>query len=176
MAAMTSEFRIPAPLQNTIDNLAFLASTQIGEKLYFKEKSHIVDSDWAARARRWYNNENLSTQIKIIKEIIELGLESIKLYEQSVHFIRLIQEFSKAKDGLYNLRNTYLKQNGCVTDIDTQIYIMENQISALPIEIKKRAGILNTNKNKNNYNENDNNTSKVTSESSDSNSSDSEED
>ena len=42
MAAMTSEFRIPAPLQNTIDNLAFLASTQIGEKLYFKEKQRKI--------------------------------------------------------------------------------------------------------------------------------------
>ena len=36
---MTSKYRIPAPLQNTIDNLAFLAGTQEGEKLYFKEKT-----------------------------------------------------------------------------------------------------------------------------------------
>ena len=32
---MTSDYRIPAPLQNTIDNLSFLARTQEGEKLFF---------------------------------------------------------------------------------------------------------------------------------------------
>lgn len=35
---MTSDYRIPAPLQNTIDNLSFLARTQEGEKLFSKRK------------------------------------------------------------------------------------------------------------------------------------------
>ena len=78
---MTSKYRIPAPLQNTIDHLAFLAGTQEGEKLYFKEKIHITDSSWLARAKRWYNSESLETQKKIIKEIVDLGLDSIKTYE-----------------------------------------------------------------------------------------------
>ena len=55
---MTSEYRIPAPLQNTIDNLSFLASTQEGDKLFFKEKSHVKECEWMARARRYYYNEN----------------------------------------------------------------------------------------------------------------------
>ena len=66
---MTSEYRIPAPLQNTIDNLSFLARTQEGEKLFFKERSHLLNSDWGARMRRYYYNENFDSQKKIIKEI-----------------------------------------------------------------------------------------------------------
>ena len=131
---MTSEFRIPAPLQNTIDNLAFLAATEDGEKLFFKEKVHITSSNWAARARRFYYNENLESQKKIIKEIIDLGLDSLKSYTGNVHYSRLVTEFCKARDGLLNLRNTYLKQGVATTDLDTYIYIMENQIQALKDE------------------------------------------
>ena len=36
---MTSDYRIPAPLQNTIDNLSFLARTQEGEKLFFQREN-----------------------------------------------------------------------------------------------------------------------------------------
>ena len=61
---MTSDYRIPAPLQNTIDNLSFLARTQEGEKLFFKEKVHYRNSDWGVRCRRYYYNENLDSQKK----------------------------------------------------------------------------------------------------------------
>ena len=138
---MTSKYRIPAPLQNTIDNLAFLAGTQEGEKLFFKEKIHITDSSWLSRAKRWYNSESLETQKKIIKEIVDLGLDSIKTYEGNTHYPRLIREFWRAKEGLHNLRNTYFKQGREVTDLDTQLYIMQNQLQGLSKEAKQKAGI-----------------------------------
>ena len=128
---MTSEFRVPAPLQNTIDNLAFLASTDEGEKLFFKERLHINSTDWAARMRRYYYNETLESQKKIIKEIIDLGLDSLKSYKDNVHYKRLVTGFGRAKDGLCNLRNTYLKEGREVQDLDNYIYVMENQINAL---------------------------------------------
>lgn len=128
---MTSEFRVPAPLQNTIDNLAFLASTDEGEKLFFKERMHINSTDWAARMRRYYYNETLESQKKIIKEIIDLGLDSLKSYKDNVHYNRLVIGFGKAKDGLCNLRNTYLKEGREIQDLDNYIYVMENQINAL---------------------------------------------
>jgi hypothetical protein len=128
---MTSEFRVPAPLQNTIDNLAFLASTDDGEKLFFKERLHINKTDWTARMRRYYYNETLESQKKIIKEIIDLGLDSLKSYKDNVHYKRLVTEFGKAKDGLCNLRNTYLKEGREVQDLDNYIYVMENQMNAL---------------------------------------------
>ena len=134
---MTSEYRIPAPLQNTIDNLAFLASTDDGEKLFFKERMHINKTDWSARVRRYYYNETLESQKKIIKEIIDLGLDSLKSYKDNVHYKRLVEGFSKAKDGLCNLRNTYLKEGREVQDLDNYIYVMENQINALKGETKK---------------------------------------
>ena len=138
---MTSKYRIPAPLQNTIDNLAFLAGTQEGEKLFFKERTHINPSDWLSRAKRWYSNESLESQKKIIKEIVDLGLDSIKTYEKNTHFPRLIKEFWRAKEGLHNLRNTYFKQGREVADIDTQLYIMKNQLEGISKEVKKNAGI-----------------------------------
>lgn len=128
---MTSEFRVPAPLQNTIDNLAFLASTDDGEKLFFKERLHINKTDWTARMRRYYYNETLESQKKIIKEIIDLGLDSLKSYKENVHYNRLVTEFAKAKDGLSNLRNTYLKEGREIQDLDNYIYVMENQMNAL---------------------------------------------
>ena len=128
---MTSEFRVPAPLQNAIDNLAFLASTNDGEKLFFKERLHINKTDWAARLRRFYYNETLEGQKKIIKDIIDLGLDSLKTYKDNVHYNRLVVGFTKAKDGLSNLRNTYLKEGREIQDLDNYIYVMENQINAL---------------------------------------------
>lgn len=128
---MTSEYRVPAPLQNTIDNLAFLASTDDGEKLFFKERLHINKTDWTARMRRYYYNETLESQKKIIKEIIDLGLDSLKSYKDNVHYNRLVVGFGKAKDGLCNLRNTYLKEGREVQDLDNYIYVMENQMNAL---------------------------------------------
>lgn len=127
---MTSEYRIPAPLQNTIDNLSFLARTQEGEKLFFKERIHLLNSDWGARMRRYYYNENFDSQKKIIKEIVENGLDSLDTYKDNIHYPRLVQEFKRAKDGICNLRNTYFKQLRETGELDTVIYMMEQQISA----------------------------------------------
>ena len=126
---MTSEYRIPAPLQNAIDNLSFLARTQEGEKLFFKEKIHLQPSDWGARLRRYYYNENFETQKKIIKEIVESGLDSLDTYKDNMHYPRLVQEFKKAKDGICNLRNTYFKQLRETGELDTLVYMMEQQIT-----------------------------------------------
>ena len=139
---MTSQYRIPAPLQNTIDNLSYLGNTEEGDKLFFKENIHISSSSWFARVRRYYHNECLETQKKIIKEIVETGLDSLKTYKENVHYSRLLQEFNKAKNGLCNLRNTYLKQGYETTELSTQIYIMQNQLDNLPHKQKIDAGIL----------------------------------
>lgn len=139
---MTSQYRIPAPLQNTIDNLSYLGNTEEGDKLFFKENIHISSSSWFARVRRYYHNECLETQKKIIKEIVESGLDSLKTYKENVHYSRLLQEFNKAKNGLCNLRNTYLKQGYETTELSTQIYIMQNQLANLPHKQKIDAGIL----------------------------------
>ena len=126
---MTSEYRIPAPLQNAIDNLSFLARTQEGEKLFFKEKIHLQSSDWGARLRRYYYNENFETQKKIIKEIVENGLDSLETFKDNMHYPRLVEQFKKAKDGICNLRNTYFKQLRETGELDTIIYMMEQQIN-----------------------------------------------
>ena len=138
---MTSEFRIPAPLQNTIDNLSFLAGTQPGDKLFFNGKSHMRDNQWFLRFRRYISGESLDTQIKIIREIVELGLDSLKSYSDNVHYHRLIKEFFRAKEGLTNLRNPYLKDGKEMGDIDNLIYIMENQLAAIKEVHKTGAGI-----------------------------------
>ena len=138
---MTSEFRIPAPLQNTIDNLSFLAGTQPGDKLFFNGKTHMRDNQWVLRVRRYIAGESLDTQIKIIREIVELGLDSLKSYSDNVHYHRLIKEFFRAKEGLTNLRNTYLKDGKEMGDIDNLIYIMENQLDAISDNDKSKADI-----------------------------------
>lgn len=139
---MTSEYRIPAPLQNTINNLSFLAGTQSGDKIFFNDKVHIRDRNWYLRAKRYVYGENLDSQIKIIREIIELGLDSIKSYNDNVHFHRLIREFYRAREGLVNLRNTYLQDGKEMGEIDNILYIMKNQLDAIPIEDKKIAEIV----------------------------------
>jgi hypothetical protein len=142
MYYMTSKYRIPAPLQNTIDNLTYLACTHEGDKLFFKDKIHIKSNQWTARVRRYFYNENLDTQKKIIQEIVDLGLDSIKTYKNNVHYPRLVREFFNAKEGLNNLRNTYFKEGREVSDIDTQIYIMTNQLNGLDKELLKTAGVI----------------------------------
>jgi hypothetical protein len=136
---MTSDYRIPAPLQNTIDNLSFLARTQEGEKLFFKEKIHLLNSDWGARLRRYYYNENFDSQKKIIKEIVENGLDSLNTYRDNIHYPRLVHEFKRAKDGICNLRNTYFKQLRETGELDTVIYMMEQQINACDKELAEES-------------------------------------
>ena len=133
---MTSSFRIPAPLQNTLDNLSFLGRTEEGEKIFFKEKVHLRNSDWGVRFRRYYYNENIETQKRLIKEIVENGLDSINTYKDNIHFNKLVEEFKKAKDGIYNLRNTYFKQLKEIGELDTLIYTMEQQLNNLDEYIK----------------------------------------
>ena len=139
---MTSEYRIPAPLQNTINNLSFLANTQPGDKLFFHDKAHMRDNHWYLRLRRFFYGESLDTQLKIIREIVELGLDSLKSYKDNVHFHRLIREFFRAKEGLSNLRNTYLKEGKEIGCIDNFVYIMDNQLNAISDDDKKIADIL----------------------------------
>lgn len=138
---MTSEYRIPAPLQNTINNLTFLASTQPGDKIFFNDKVHIRDKNWFLRLKRYVYGESLDTQIKIIREIIELGLDSIKSYSDNVHYHRLVREFFRAREGLVNLRNTYLQDGKETGEIDNILYIMKNQLDAISPRDKKIAEI-----------------------------------
>jgi hypothetical protein len=139
---MTSEFRIPAPLQNTIENLSYLANTQPGDKLFFHEKCHTRSTNWIQRIKRLIFNESLDNQQKIIKEIIDLGLDSLKMYSTNVHYHRLIREFFRAKDGLTNLRNTYLKEGRDTGNLDNLIYIMDTQLNAISREDKQKANII----------------------------------
>jgi len=139
---MTSEYRIPAPLQNTINNLTFIASTQPGDKIFFYDKVHIRENNWYLRSKRFLYGESLDTQIKIIREIIELGLDSIKSYVNNVHYHRLVREFFRAREGLSNLRNTYLQDGKEMGEIDNILYIMKNQLDAISDEDKKIAEII----------------------------------
>lgn len=139
---MTSQYRIPAPLQNTIDNLTFLAGTQPGDKIFFNDKVHLRHNNWYLRFKRFFYGESLDSQIKIIREIIELGLDSIKSYSDNVHYHRLLREFFRAREGLVNLRNTYLKDGKEMGEIDNVLYIMKNQLDAINDQDKKIAGIL----------------------------------
>jgi hypothetical protein len=150
---MTSGYRIPAPLQNTIDNLSFLARTQEGEKLFFKEKIHLINSDWGARMRRYYYNENFESQKKIIKEIVENGLDSLQTYKDNLHYPRLVKEFKSAKDGISNLRNTYFKELRETGELDTVLYMMEEQIKA--INAMNNGDTISTSSDDISYNEND---------------------
>lgn len=150
---MTSGYRIPAPLQNTIDNLSFLARTQEGEKLFFKEKIHLINSDWGARLRRYYYNENFESQKKIIKEIVENGLDSLQTYKDNLHYPRLVKEFKSAKDGISNLRNTYFKELRETGELDTVLYMMEEQIKA--INAINNGDTISTSSGDISYNEND---------------------
>ena len=150
---MTSGYRIPAPLQNTIDNLSFLARTQEGEKLFFKEKIHLINSDWGARMRRYYYNENFESQKKIIKEIVENGLDSLQTYKDNLHYPRLVKEFKSAKDGISNLRNTYFKELRETGELDTVLYMMEEQIKA--INAMNNGDTTSTSSGDISYNEND---------------------
>ena len=99
------------------------------------------DNQWGLRIRRYIAGESLDTQIKIIREIVELGLDSLKSYSDNVHYYRLIKEFYRAKEGLINLRNTYLKDGKEMGDIDNLIYIMENQLDAINDTDKLKAEI-----------------------------------
>ena len=63
-------------------------------------------------------------------EIVENGLDSLDTYKDNIHYPRLVQEFKRAKDGICNLRNTYFKQLRETGELDTVIYMMEQQISA----------------------------------------------
>ena len=88
---------------------------------------------------RYLAGESLDTQIKIIRDC--RTWVRFKSYSDNVHYHRLIKEFFRAKEGLTNLRNTYLKDGKEMGDIDNLIYIMDNQLNAIRESDKLKAEI-----------------------------------
>ena len=126
---MTSHIKIPAPLQATLDNLAYLAAVQNNEKFFFSERTYIKAGEWSmVRMRRYWKGETLTHQIPIIRNIIDCALDCFKTYKSDCHFPRLLSLFNKAKDGISNIRNTYTLEGANVVDVETIIYLMNTQL------------------------------------------------
>ena len=138
---MTSNIKIPIPLQATLDNLSYLSAIQNNEKYFFSERAYIKAGEWSmTRARRYWKNETLVHQIPIIRNIVDSALDCFNVYRQDCHFARLISLFYKARDGISNLKNTYTLEGVNTTDLDTIIYMMDTQIDQLTDEEKHCAG------------------------------------
>lgn len=126
---MTSNIKIPAPLQATLDNLAYLASVQNNEKYFFSERTYIKAGEWSmVRMRRYWKGETLTHQIPIIRNIIDCSLDCFKIYKSDCHFPRLLTLFNKAKEGIANIKNTYTLEGANVVDLETIIYLMDKQL------------------------------------------------
>jgi hypothetical protein len=136
--------RIAVPLQTSLDNLAYLSAIQNNEKFFFSERSYIKAGEWSMmRLRRYWKNETLAHQIPIIRNIVDAALDCFKTYRQDCHFPRLLYLFHRARDGLCNLRNTYVLEGINVTDLETLLYMMNTQLDQVTEVEFKAAGINN---------------------------------
>lgn len=133
-----SQFKIPKPLQKTLNNLAYLGGIEPNSKLFIKEKSYIkTDCYSLARFMRcYYYGESLNTEIKAISDIIEDSLDMIQTYHNNTHFDRLIEQFKRAYEGLINLKNTYASEGSDFSMLEDQIYVMKKQLDSLEMKIE----------------------------------------
>lgn len=134
---MVDSIRIPTALQATLDNLSYLSSIQNNQKCFFSERSYILAGQWSwARARRYLKNETLALQIPIIRSIVDMALEWFTLLSDGTRYhnvqrTRLKNLFTKARDGIINLKNTYLLEGANTIEIDNIIYTMNAQLEDL---------------------------------------------
>lgn len=139
---MSSGIRIAVPLQTTLDNLAYISSIQNNEKYFFSERTYIKAGEWSmCRFRRYWKQETLTHQIPIIRTIIDSALDCIKAYRHDTHFSRLLALFYRARDGIANLKNTYILEGSNITDLETIIYMMDTQLLQITDDEKSHAGL-----------------------------------
>lgn len=137
---MVDSIRVITALQSTLDNLSYLSSIKNNQKCFFSERSYVSASEWSmARARRYFKNETLVHQIPIIRSIIDMSLEWFRILSDNTHYHatqlqRLISLFTKARDGIINLKNTYTLEGANTIELDNIIYTMNAQLSQFPSE------------------------------------------
>lgn len=139
---MSNDFEIPALLSSTISNLNFLGRTSKNEKLYFADRTHIKPYNvWARIKRAYYSQENLETQTRLIKDIVSSGSNCIKTYRENIYFIYLITAFAQAREGLVNLKDTYIMEGTPTDELSLIIFGMRKQLEELGADILREAKV-----------------------------------
>lgn len=127
------------PTPEILSRLKLLSHIQKGEKLLVRNMS-IQQDNWFTRIMRtWVAPDNRQNTLKLTKEIIsrsfEILIHNIKSEKEADIFQcrMIIHDLIKAKDGLLNLKATYVDDIKFGCDID----ILLQQIAARLSEIKK---------------------------------------
>lgn len=129
---------VSRPLLDVLNNLEFLASIRENDKLcLYNCKTKIKGNEMSlARLARYWNGDNLETQVDKIRLMVETGIEWIQKLnkENSIHYDRLTKVFKEAYHGLSTLYGNYNRSEGELRSLKNILYEMEICISNLQID------------------------------------------
>jgi hypothetical protein len=124
--------------KETISRLKFIGRIQIGDKINIKDMYLQTDGLLTQVARTIFQ-ENRNKSLIFVQDTINKTFELLKCYDKSKKnadkymCMNLITDLKNSKNGLINLKETYISDVKFVCDIDTILEIIEAKLSEIDI-------------------------------------------
>lgn len=131
----TTSIPIPVDLQDLLFKLEFLSKIQPGHKINTNIMGFVNADSWYGSLSRYLNHENREITINFINNIINLTIDSINKYCDSIFLAQIINRLNSARIGISKLDTTYRddpkfssKLAVCLTNIDMQLEKYKNLV------------------------------------------------
>ena len=122
--------------KETISKLKFIGKIQIGDKVDLKNMIITPDGLVTQISRSFYQ-DNRSKTLIFLQDTINKSFELLKCYKKSKKSSQLIMcsnviyDLKNSKNGLNNLKETYISDIKFCCDIDTLIEIIDAKLSEI---------------------------------------------
>lgn len=119
--------------KETISRLKFIGRIQIGDKVNLKSM-YIQPDGLITQLLRSINQDNRSKTLIFLQDTISKTFEILKCYETSTKLSErimcsnLILDLKNSKNGLHNLKETYILDVKFVCDIDTLLQSIDAKL------------------------------------------------
>jgi len=120
-----------------ISRLKFIGRLQKGEKINVRRMFVQQDGYITAISRALINQDNRNNTLSFVQNTITRAFELVALYERSekesdhVMCSHLIKDLHNCKDGLSNLKDTYISDIKFCCDMDTFLQVIDAKLSGI---------------------------------------------
>lgn len=121
----------PASLTTVVLDLNYLGNIGDNEKYFFGDRNYIKNNNYFSRFKRYWQCENLQSQLKSITNIINNAYICFDQYADNMYYGHLLESFKKAREGLIRVKNTYCMEQGNFDGLDLILYGMDKKIQDL---------------------------------------------
>lgn len=130
--------------KEVISRLKFIGRINKGEKINVRHAYPFVQQNdvTTSISRTFYYKDNRANALSFVRNTIDRSFEIVHNYQYSdkksdrVMSTRVIDDLRRAKQGIFNLKETYITDTMFCCDIDTLIESMDAKLSELEPEEK----------------------------------------